>query len=154
MLKKSQTQLTLSCLEAHPDLRQQRPQLVAYVQNDLIPDIDRVVADQSLPDDSLSARLAYRGILPMFGFPTRVRLMYHHDPRSPRPWPPIKRLIGTLILQSASCAGSETVKDGLVHTSIGVVDYRPAGHRVVQEPDPLGPATPIGVCRRCQAVDA
>ncbi|MEW8280571.1 MAG: DEAD/DEAH box helicase [Candidatus Thiodiazotropha sp.] len=139
---------------AHPDLQQQRPQLIAYVLNDLVTGIDAVVSDQSLPDNSLSTRLAYRGILPMFGFPTRVRLM-HHDPPSPRPWPPdetVDRDLDIAISQFAPAA--ETVKDGLVHTSIGVVDYRPAGTRVVQEPDPLGPATPIGVCRRCQAVDA
>lgn len=140
--------------KAHPDLQRQRPQLIAYVQNDLVPDIDGVVADQSLPDNSLSTRLAYRGILPMFGFPTRVRLM-HHDRPSPRPWPPdetVDRDLDIAISQFAPAA--ETVKDGLVHTSIGVVDYAPAGHRVVQKLDPLGPATPIGVCRRCQAVDA
>ena len=138
----------------HPDLQQQRPQLIAYVQSDLVPDIDRVVADPSLPDNSLSTRLAYRGILPMFGFPTRVRLM-HHDTPTARPWPPegtVDRDLDMAISQFAPAA--ETVKDGLVHTSIGVVDYSPAGYRVAQAPDPLGPAVPIGVCRRCQAVDA
>jgi len=140
---------------AHPDLQQQRPQLIAYVQNDLVPDIDRVVADQSLPDNSLSTRLEYRGILPMFGFPTRARLMHHDRPTTPRPWPPDETVDRDLdIAISQFAPGAETVKDGLVHTSIGVVDYSPAGHRVVQAPDPLGPATPIGVCRRCQAVDA
>lgn len=138
----------------HTELRQQRPQLVAYIHNDLVPEIDRVVADQSLPDISLSTRLAYRGVLPMFGFPTRVRLMHHESP-SPRPWPPdetVDRDLDIAISQFAPAA--ETVKDGLVHTSIGVVDYSPAGHVVIQEPGPLGPSTPIGVCRRCQAVDA
>ena len=140
-------------LRVDPVLRHHRPQLIAYVQNKLIQQIDRVVADTSLPDDSLSTRLAYRGILPMFGFPSRIRLM-HHDWPTARPWPPentVDRDLDIAISQFAPSA--ETVKDGLVHTSIGVVDYQPAGNKVVQEADPLGPAKPIGVCRRCQAVD-
>ena len=61
--------------------------LFLQVQNDLLGEFDGVVNDQSLADQSLSKRLAYRGILPMFGFPTRVRLL-HHGPPWPRPWPP------------------------------------------------------------------
>ena len=133
--------------------KHRRPKLISYVQNELIQQIDSVVADPSLTDDSLSTRLAYRGILPMFGFPSRIRLM-HHDSPTARPWPPentVDRDLDIAISQFAPSA--ETVKDGLVHTSIGVVDYRPAGNKVVQEADPLGPAIPMGVCRRCQAVD-
>jgi len=134
-------------------LQAQRPALIAYVQNDLIGDIDAVVNDQSLSDQSLSKRLAYRGILPMFGFPTRVRLL-HHGPPTPRPWPPdetVDRDLDIAISQFAPSA--ETVKDGLIHTAIGAVDYQPQGQSVVQMPNPLGPPVPIGVCRRCQAVD-
>lgn len=141
-------------LRVDPKLQRRRPKLIAYVENELIQQLDRVVADPSLSEDSLSSRLAYRGILPMFGFPSRVRLM-HHDWPVVRPWPPentVDRDLDIAISQFAPSA--ETVKDGLVHTSIGVVDYRPAGNIVVQEPDPLGPARPIGICRSCQAVDA
>ncbi|MCO6435458.1 MAG: DEAD/DEAH box helicase [Phycisphaerae bacterium] len=134
-------------------LQSQQPGLIAYIQSDLIGQIDGVVNDPSLPDQSLSKRLAYRGVLPMFGFPTRVRLL-HHDPPSPRPWPPddtVDRDLDIAISQFAPCA--ETVKDGLIHTAAGVVDYQPQGHTVIQAPNPLGPPIPIGVCRRCQAVD-
>ncbi|MFO0818003.1 MAG: DEAD/DEAH box helicase [Pirellulales bacterium] len=137
-----------------PSLQAQRPGLIAYIQNDLIGQIDGVVNDPSLPDQSLSKRLAYRGVLPMFGFPTRVRLL-HHDRPSPRPWPPedtVDRDLDIAISQFAPSA--ETVKDGLIHTAVGIVDYQPQGHTVVQTPNPLGPPTPIGVCRRCQAVDS
>ncbi|MEW8232444.1 MAG: DEAD/DEAH box helicase [Candidatus Thiodiazotropha endolucinida] len=138
---------------ADPALIAQRKALIAYIQSDLIGEIDAVVNDQSLSDQSLSKRLAYRGILPMFGFPTRVRLL-HHDPPSPRPWPPdgsVDRDLDIAISQFAPLA--ETVKDGLIHSAVGVVDYQPQGQTVVQEPNPLGPPVPIGICRRCQAVD-
>jgi DEAD/DEAH box helicase domain-containing protein len=46
-----------------------------------------------------------------------------------------------------------TVKDGLIHTSVGVVHYRPQGNLAVEQANPLGPPRPIGFCRACQAVD-
>lgn len=137
-----------------PSLQAQRPELIAYIQNDLVNDIENVVNDPSLSDQSLSARLAHRGILPMFGFPTRVRLLYHDWP-TPRPWPPdgtVDRDLDIAISQFAPLA--ETVKDGLIHTAVGVVDYQPQGHTVAQTPNPLGPPVPIGICRRCQTVDS
>lgn len=137
-----------------PTLQTQRPGLIADIQNDLLTKIDSVVNDHALSDQSLSKRLAYRGILPMFGFPTRVRLL-HHDWPSARPWPPdntVDRDLDIAISQFAPVA--ETVKDGLIHTSVGVVDYQPQGHEVVEISNPLGPVVPIGLCRRCQAVDA
>ncbi len=136
-----------------PTLQVQSPSLISYIQSDLIGEIDGVVSDQSLSDNSLSKRLAYRGFLPMFGFPTRVRLL-HHDSPSARPWPPdntVDRDLDISISQFAPSA--ETVKDGLIHTAVGAVDYQPQGWRVIQVPNPLGPPVPIGLCRRCQAVD-
>jgi hypothetical protein len=139
---------------ADPLLVAQRSALLNYVQNDLIGAVDAVVNDQTLPDRSLSKRLAYRGILPMFGYPTRVRLL-HYDQPNARPWPPedtVDRDLDIAISQFAPEA--ETVKDGLVHTSIGVVDYQPQGLGVVEVPNPLGPPLPVGSCARCQAIDA
>ena len=136
-----------------PILQGQRQSLLNYIQNNLIDEIDGVVNDQSLTDLSLSKRLAYRGILPMFGFPTRVRLLYHDRPVS-RPWPPDKSVDRNLdIAISQFAPSSETVKDGLIHTAVGVVDYQPQGQTVTQVPNPLGPPIPIGMCKRCQAID-
>ena len=115
--------------------------------------IDGVANDTSLPDQSLSKRLAYRGVLPMFGFPTRVRLLYHDTPTA-RPWPPdntVDRDLDIAISQFAPSA--ETVKDAVIYTAVGVVDYQPQGNKVVQIPNPLGPAIPVGSCARCQAID-
>jgi len=139
---------------ADPQLQARRPALLAYIQNDLIGRIDDVTIDPSLSDPSLSKRLAYRGVLPMFGFPTRVRLLHHDKPRA-RPWPPentIDRELDIAISQFAPSA--ETVKDGIIHTAVGIVDYQPQGRHVVEMANPLGAPVPLGVCRRCQAVDA
>jgi hypothetical protein len=91
----------------------------------------------------------------MFGFPTRVRFLFHQRPFAGYDWPPeegiVDRDLDLAISQFAP--GAETVKDGLIHTSVGVVNYRPQGNAVIEAPNPLGPPRPIGFCRSCQAVD-
>jgi DEAD/DEAH box helicase domain-containing protein len=135
-----------------PALQAQRLALINYVQNDLISRVRQAANDPLLPQRSLSERLANSGVLPMFGFPTRVRYLFHERPG--HEWPPegvVDRDLDIAISQFAPC--SETVKDGLIHTSVGVVDYQPQGRTAVQQADPLGPPIPIGFCRSCQAVD-
>jgi len=90
----------------------------------------------------------------MFGFPTRTRYLFHERPHRPYPWPPddvIDRELDIAISQFAP--GAETVKDGIIHTAVGVVDYRPQGNSVVEAPNPLGPPIAIGLCSACQGVD-
>ena len=135
-------------------LQSQRQALINYVINDLVPAVTAISTDRRYTQTALSERLANAGVLPMFGFPTRVRLLYHDRPRRPHPWPPeevIDRELDIAISQFGP--GAETVKDGLIHTSIGVVDYRPQGNSIVEGPGPLGPAITIGLCASCQAVD-
>ena len=135
-------------------LQSQRRALINYVTNDLVPDVTAISTDPRYTQTALSERLANSGILPMFGFPTRVRLLHHDRPFRPHPWPPdevIDRELDIAISQFGP--GAETVKDGLIHTSIGVVDYRPQGNSIVEDPGPLGPAITVGLCASCQAVD-
>jgi len=90
----------------------------------------------------------------MFGFPTRVRYLFHKQPAA-RKWPPddvVDRPLDLAISQFAP--SSETVKEGLIQTAVGVVDYQRQGNQVTEIPDPLGPPIPIGMCRQCQSVDA
>jgi hypothetical protein len=141
---------------AHPNLAARHQQLINFINQDLIPRITAAAINPVLTQDALSERLANVGLLPMFGFPTRVRYLFHEQPTSGYDWPPeegvVDRDLDIAISQFAP--GAETVKDGLVHTSVGVVKYRPQGNRVVQEPNPLGPPRLIGFCGNCQAVDA
>lgn len=139
----------------HPNLVAQRQGLIDFVNQQLIGKVTAAANDPLLVQDALSERLANVGLLPMFGFPTRVRYLFHQRPFAPHPWPPeegvVDRDLDLAISQFAP--GAETVKDGLIHTSIGVVDFRPQGNAVVEQPNPLGPPRPIGFCRRCQAVN-
>lgn len=136
-----------------PSLHAQRPALINYITQSLITAIDSAVVDPNFTETSLSKRLANAGILPMFGFPSRVRVLHHASPNSQR-WPPedvIDRELDIAISQFAP--GSESVKESVVHTSVGVVDYQPQGTLVIQAPMPLGPAIPVGLCKNCQAVN-
>jgi hypothetical protein len=138
-----------------PHLVSQRPALINFVNQQLIPRITAAANDPLLVQDALSERLANVGLLPMFGFPTRVRYLFHARPSGGYDWPPeegvVDRDLDLAISQFAPCA--ETVKDGLIYTSVGVVHYRPQGNLAVEQPNPLGPPRPIGFCRACQAVD-
>lgn len=139
---------------ASATLQGQRATLLDYVRIDLMAAVTAASTDPRLPQRSLSERLANAGILPMFGFPTRVRYLFHDRPEADGGWPPdgvVDRDLDIAISQFAPC--SETVKDGVIHTAIGVVDYQPQGNGVPEQPDPLGPAVVVGMCKNCQAVD-
>jgi hypothetical protein len=123
-----------------PQMQAQQAALIAYVQTQLVPRVTVASVDPRLPQRSLSERLANVGVLPMFGFPTRIRYLFHERPGGAYDWPPdgvVDRELDIAISQFAP--SSETVKDGLIHTAVGVVDYQPQGNSVVEQPTPLGP---------------
>ncbi len=136
------------------NLHGQRQALLDFIHNGLVPRIDTIAGSPAFSQEYLSERLANAGLLPMFGFPTNVRLLFHKQPRLSN-WPPERNIVDRPldIAISQFAPGSETVKDGLIHSSIGVVHYLPGGGSVSEQPDPLGPPRPIGLCRNCQAVD-
>ncbi len=136
-------------------LQARRQDLINYCIQQLVPIVTHWSTDPRFPLDALSERLANAGILPMFGFPTRTRYLFHDQPTRTRPWPPddvVDRDLDIAISQFAP--GAETVKDGLIHTAIGVVNYWPQGHRPMEIPEPLGPPIAVGVCAACEAIDA
>jgi DEAD/DEAH box helicase domain-containing protein len=132
---------------------------LTYLQEDLVREITDIVDNRPYTQQQLSERLANAGLLPMFGFPTRVRLLFTRWPRKGYPWPPetgtVDRDLDIAISQFAP--GSETIKDKAVHRACGVVELLPAGERVASAPGftpPLDVAnpSPVGFCDRCQAV--
>ncbi|MDC0682625.1 DEAD/DEAH box helicase [Sorangium atrum] len=128
--------------------------MVQHVTNDLLRAID-AVAQNSMGHHALSERLASHGVLPMFGFPTRVRYLFHGGPPSADGgWPPERGIVDRQldIAISQFAPGAQTVKDDELLTSVGVVDYFPAGGSVQTSPDPLGNPVQVGICRRCQAL--
>ena len=116
-----------------------RLQMADYVRSSLVAAIDAVAGHpESLPHLALSERLASLGVLPMFGFHTRVRYLFHQPPSRQGGWPPergvVDREIEIAISQFAP--GAQTVKDDKLHTAVGVVDYRPSGQSITAAPNP------------------
>lgn len=128
-----------------------RNDAVVWVMNDLIGEVTAAARDQSLVQDPLSERLANKGILPMFGFPTRARLLYHKQPQN---WPPRHTVDRDLELAVSMFApGAETVKERTIHTAIGVAHYTRQGPFAVADANPLGPPVIVGLCGNCQHVE-
>lgn len=133
-------------------------QILNYLRNDLISEIQNVVTNPTYTQNALSERLANAGLLPMFGFPTRVRLLYTRWPSQGSQWPPetgmVDRNLDVAISQFAP--GSQTVKDKAVHTACGVVELYPQGGIVQSSPGLVPPLTSgnqsLGLCGNCQAV--
>lgn len=128
---------------------------VTRVRDRLVEKVDGAVLDPTLTQRALSERLAHAGLLPMFGFPTRVRLLHTRMPRRAFPWPPehgtVDRALDIAISQFAP--GSETVKDKQVHTAAGVVRLAPMGREVRAEsgfvPEIGTPHVWVGRCGAC-----
>ena len=139
-------------LATETELDVKNEELINWVLNGFVSEIDGRVKVHPFEDDDLSQSLAESGLLPMFGFPTGVRLLYHDWPRRSN-WPPksgvVDRDIEIAISQFAP--GSETVKDKKIHTSIGIVSYKPEGDRMVPDCGIADEKT-IGFCADCKAI--
>lgn len=117
---------------------------------ELVTEIDLACGPGSTGHEDLSQRLAENGTLPMFGFPTSVRYLHLKRPTKPYPWPPadvIDRDLAMAVSQFAPM--SEVVRDGKVHTSVGVAAFEPRGRTVQPGEEPLGPSREIYLCRSC-----
>jgi Lhr-like helicase len=126
--------------------------LTGHVVGGLVAEV-REIAD--LPDEhpDLSQRLAERGLLPLYGFPTQVRYLYVNRPANSETWPPEGALDRDLRLAISEYApGNEIVAEKLVHTSVGLVGFRPTGFRPEPLP-PLGAESDMGICEDCQGID-
>lgn len=147
---------TLNALTRQTELHKKRQVLIEYVTNPdkLFEQIQSIILDDNLYQDGLSERLANQGILPMFGFPTKVRNLFHERPlKNISKWPPtrgtVDRDLGIAISQFAP--GSETVKDKAILTAVGVANFIPRGD-VEPDGNPLGEPIEVGICDKCKSV--
>ncbi|MFF4744915.1 DEAD/DEAH box helicase [Streptomyces chengbuensis] len=121
--------------------------------DELLDQVDEVAA-RTVGHSDLSQRLAEAGLLPMFGFPTRSRLLYRSIPQKTFPWPPADSVNRDLAVALSKFApGSETPQDGRLLRSRGVVSLVPSGRGVQAAEDPFGPEQLVAMCRICSHVD-
>ncbi|MEH7379106.1 DEAD/DEAH box helicase [Bacillus sp. JJ1533] len=91
--------------------------LLKYVQEELIREIDECASNPELVGEGLAECLSEGAKLPMFGMPTRTRLLYHgFDSKTNEPLT-IDRDIELAISEFAP--GAQKTKDKAIHTSVG-----------------------------------
>ena len=77
-------------------------EMLDYAQGQLVNDVSKALNDSGYYQEALSERIAHAGLLPMFGFPTDVRLLYTRLPRRTNPWPPLRGTIDRDLLIAIS----------------------------------------------------
>ncbi|MFC1943531.1 helicase-related protein [Chloroflexota bacterium] len=90
-------------------------EMVTYIREDLYTDLEQCASSGELAGDGLAERLAEGAILPMYGMPSRVRLLYHGF--RDRETLSIDRDLDLAITEFAP--GSQKTKDKRVYTAIG-----------------------------------
>lgn len=120
----------------------------------LVTEIDTEVVKDAGATDELSELLAAVGVLPMFGFPTRVRNLLEAKPRTRDDL--VNKSVSDRSIDlavSMFAPGAEVVRDGLVHTVAGFAAYEVRGFGSPVPKDPLGPRILVGQCDECGAAE-
>ena len=123
------------------------PDLEAYARGELYDDIARAASNPELTGDGLAERLAEGAILPMYGMPSRSRLLFHQL-RGDTP-SQIDRDLDLAVTEFAP--GSERTKDKRIHVPIGFTApylYR-NGRWEPSSPNPLAGRRWMQRCERC-----
>ena len=129
--------------------------MITWATNgDLIKEIDRAIERDHGITTELSELLATGGVLPMFGFPTRVRRLVRKFPKTQRELDEFT-LSDRPLNQAVSmfAPGAKIVRDGAIHTVAGFAAWKPGYQgKVFPVNDPLGPLINVAVCPMCTAV--
>lgn len=123
--------------------------VTAWQRTNLVDEIDRWVDSPYYPQPELSELLANAGVLPMFGFPTRVRELYGHPIQSRDQLE--RETVSERPLDQAIAnfsPGSEVTREGEIHTCVGFAAYDIQGARAFSI-DPLGERINLYRCRQC-----
>ncbi|WFP17197.1 DEAD/DEAH box helicase [Citricoccus muralis] len=128
-----------------------QPQLLAienWARTELVSTIDQAIELSDKTENELSLVLALSGLLPLFGFPTRVRNLYFEPVggRNIDDSVVADRPLSMAITNYAP--GAEVVRDGLMHLGAGFAHYAKKGTAWVPA-DPLGPRHSVVKCRSC-----
>lgn len=99
-----------------------KKEILTSICEHLVEQITDIVDNNNGVYNSLSELLANAGMLPMFGFPTRVRNLYLKDPGNKLPSEDVVSRDMDIAIASFA-PGCEIVKDKLVYKAIGVADY-------------------------------
>ncbi len=121
------------------------------LKEELISKIDTAVRKSERADYPLSLHLAEQGLLPMFGFPTRVRELFRSKPKNVFDDSTIlsSRPIDAAVTMFTP--GVEMIKDHSVYQIAGFAAYEFQGSKVLTV-DPLGTPNNLRKCETCGAI--
>lgn len=127
--------------------------LINYARNNLIEEVDRCVDNPLLISDGLAGRCAEAGILPMYGMPSRQRVLYHGVNFRTSEFRVINRDLDLAIIDFAP--GSQRTKDKHIHTAIGFTSplYFRGENIEPRTNEPLPELQWMIKCECCQTVD-
>ena len=145
---------TIADLVSHTGLKPETVDAIErWTRHGLVTAIDDAVRSTALTQVEMSERLANAAVLPMFGFPTRVRPLYYRSPTGlsdDQDAQVSDRSLDIAIAQFAP--GAEVLRDKQLHVCVGFAawEFRGSHPRPV---DPLGPRLTIARCNSCGAVE-
>jgi DEAD/DEAH box helicase domain-containing protein len=117
-----------------------------YARTELVEEVSAIVADQAFIQKELSVRLATAGLLPLFGFPSQVRSLFHFKGNATSAE---DMVLSDRPLDHAIWAfspGAEIPRDKLIYTACGFEFKADIGGRIQADPDPLGPPVTFSRC--------
>ena len=110
--------------------------LLTWLKDELPKKIDEVVSNTEITGEGLAERLAEGAVLPMYGMPSRTRLLYHGLKNNVEHT--IERDLEVSITEFAP--GSQKVKDKAILTSIGFtapLQFYKSWHPIEEDPLPF-----------------
>ncbi len=128
-------------------------ELEKWARSGLVLEIDEAVKNPYFGHAELSELLANAGVLPMFGFPTRVRSLYSSRVRGMAGMGTATvadRDLGTSITTFAP--GAVVVKDGSEHLCVGFAAYNFRGDRAFPK-NPLAGDLVVQRCHECGSLE-
>jgi DEAD/DEAH box helicase domain-containing protein len=137
---------------AYTPIVDQAEGLSRWLREDLLGTIDAAVASRHFKQPELSERLANAGVLPMFGFPTRVRSLYRRKPQGADDDGAIVSDRALDMAISSFAPGAEITKDKQIHVCIGFADYE-VNARGAFAIDPLGEPARMLRCVDCESME-
>ena len=139
----------INCVTTETNLNKPKKDIQHYITNELVNEIDRIVDNRTeYPQRALSEKLSNAGLLPMFGFPTRVRLLYHKKPKELPANHTVDRNLDIAI--SSFAPGSEIVKDKELLKAVGFVHYeKEFGKKAVEKYGLNEIEKSIQFCKNC-----
>lgn len=123
--------------------------LVQFVRSQLPKDIETALTNPELTGVGVAERLAEGAILPMYGMPSRSRLLYHGMNFRAREFKTIDRDLDLAITEFAP--GAQKTKDKRVYTSVGFTSPLIFLHNQIRTTatDPLGWRRWLAKCGAC-----